>query len=168
MKNHLLIILFFSFNVLLAQEKVGLRDIYVENDLAFKVINDELFTGQAQKVRKNGHLVYEEFYEKGVPLKSVVYYNGTEKPKPATLTEFYKNTFNKSKETTYGLFKPTLTIKHYDQDGNKTLVEEYENDKLTYRCEYLNNKKHGTEFCFDNYGNELQTEYANGKKIVRE
>jgi antitoxin component YwqK of YwqJK toxin-antitoxin module len=167
MKNILLIILFCFFNGLFAQEKVGLKEIYVENNLAYKVVDDELFSGQAQKVRKNGHLVYEEYYENGNPIKSVVYYNGTEKPIPARMTEFYQKSFDKKKETVYGLTKPTVEFKYYDQNGKKTLIEEYENDKLTYSCEYLKNKKHGTEFCFDDDGKELKIEYRNGKKFTQ-
>lgn len=167
MKNILLIILFCSLNGLFAQEKVELKEIYVENNLAYKVADEQLFSGQAQKVRKNGHLVYEEYYEKGIPIKSILYYNGTEKPKPVELTEFYEKTFDKKKVTTYGLSKPTVELKYYDQNGKKTLIEEYENDKLTYRCEYLKNKKHGTEFCLDDNGKELKIEYRNGKKITQ-
>ncbi len=167
MKNILLIIIFCSFSGLFAQEKVGLKEIYVENDLAYKVSNDQLFSGQAQKVRRNGHLVYEEYYENGIPIKSILYYNGTEKPKPVELIEFYDKTFDKKKVTRYGLSKPTIEYKYYAQNGNKTLIEEYENDKLTYRCEYQNGKKHGIEFCFDDDGKELKIEYRNGKKITQ-
>ncbi len=165
MKKILLIILFCSFGGLLAQEKVGLKEIYVENNLAYKVANDQLFSGQAQKVRKNGHLVYEEYYKKGIPIKSILYYNGTDKPKPVEMTEFYEKTFDKKKVTRYGLSKPTKELKYYDQNGNKTLIEQYENDKLTYRCEYLDNKKHGTEFCITDDGTKLEIEYQNGKKV---
>ena len=167
MKNILLIILFCSFNGLFAQEKVGLKEIYVENSLAYKVANEELFSGKAQKVRKNGHLVYEELYEKGIPIKSILYYNGTEKPKPVVMTEFYEKTFDKEKVTTYGLSKPTVEFKYYDRNGKKTLIEEYYNGKLTYRCEYLKNKKHGTEFCQDEDGKQIEIEYRNGKKITQ-
>ena len=165
MKNILLIIIFCFFNGLFAQEKVGLKEVYVENNLAYKVVDDELFSGQAQKVRKNGHLVYEEYYDKGVPLKTIVYYNGTDIPTPARITEFYENTFDKKKETTFGLSKPTVELRFYDQNGKKTLIEEYENEKLTYSCEYLKNKKHGTEFCLKDDGTELKIEYLHGKKI---
>jgi len=167
MKNILLIILFCSLNALFAQEKVGLKEIYVENNLAYKVADDELFSGQAQKVRNNGHLVFEEYYKNGNPIKSIVYYNGTEKPIPARITEFYEKSFDKKKETVYRWKEPTVEYIYYDQNEKKTLIEQYENEKLTYRCEYLNNKKHGTEFCLDDDGNELEIEYRNGIKITQ-
>lgn len=167
MKNLLLVIIFCSFSRLFAQEKVELKEIYLENSLAYKVEDKQLFSGQAQNVRKNGHLVYEEYYENGVPIKSIVYYNRTEKPIPARLTEFYERSFNKKKVTNYGLSKPIVEYIHYDLNGKKTLIEQYENEMLTYRCEYLENKKHGTEFCVDDDGNEIEIEYRNGKKVTQ-
>ena len=165
MKKILIIIIFCSVGGLLAQEKVGMKEIYVENNLAYKVADDQLFSGQAQRVRKNGHLVYEEYYAEGIPIKSILYYNGTERPKSAEQTEFYEKTFDKKKVTRYGLSKPTVEYKYYDQSGKKTLIEKYENDELTYRCEYLENKKHGTEFCIIGDGTEVENKYRNGKKV---
>src|SRR5690606_14895141 len=98
---------------------------------------------------------------------SILYYNGTEKPKPAELTEFYEKTFDKKKVTRYGLSKPTIEFKYYDQNGNKTLIEQYENERLNYLCKYKNNKKHGIEFCLDDNGEELEIEYRSGKKITQ-
>ena len=168
-KNSLLIILICSFATLFAQEKVAMKEIYIDNHLAYKIINDELFSGQAQRVRKNEHLVYEEYYEKGVPIKSILYYNRTEPPKPARMIEFYEGSFNKKKETNYGLDKSLYTeFKYYDRNGKKTLIEQYNNNKLTYRCEYLNNKKHGKEFGYGDDGNKVICEYRNGKKISLE
>jgi antitoxin component YwqK of YwqJK toxin-antitoxin module len=154
MKNILLIIFICFLNQLSAQEKVGMKDLYVENDLTYKIADDKLFSGQAQHVRKNGHLVYEEYFENGKLTKSITYYNGTEKPTPA-------------RETNFGLDKPTTEYKHFDKSGKKTLIEQYENDKLIYRCEYQKNKKHGIEYCLNEDGTELRTEYRNGKKIKK-
>lgn len=165
MKKIPLITILLLFHGVFAQEIVGLKEIYVANNLAYKVADDQLFSGQAQKVRKNGHLVYEEYYENGVPIKSILYYNRTEKPIPAKKTEFYDNSFNKKKETIYGLSKPTVAHTYYDYNGNKTLIERYENEKLIYSCEFLDDKKHGTEFCYNEDGTELTIEYRNGKKV---
>lgn len=167
MKKILLIFIFFAFNQLFAQEIVGLRDLYVENKLTYKIADGQLFSGQAQSVRKNGHLVYEEYFDSGYLTKSIVYYNGTEKPIPARVTEFHEKSSNKKKETNFGFSKPTTEIKYFDQNGKKTLIEQYENEKLTYRCEYSENKKNGTEFCYKNDGTELRIEYKNGKKITQ-
>ena len=144
-----------------------MKDLYVENDLTYKVSDHQLFSGQAQYVRKNGHLVSEEYFVDGKLIKSVNYYNGTDKPIPASVTEFYEGTQNKRKVTYYGLTKPTTEFKYYDEKGKKKLIEQYENDKLTYRCEYQENKKHGTEYCLNDDGTELRIEYRNGKKMTQ-
>ena len=165
MKNLLLIILIFFLSKLPAQEIVGMKDLYFENDLTYKVADDKLFSGQAQYVRKNGHLVYEEYFENGRLTKSITYYNRTEKPTPARLIEYYDGTETKRKETIYGLNKPTTEFKYYDENGKKTLIEQYENEKRTYSCEYQNDKKHGIEYCLNDDGTELRIEYRNGKKV---
>ena len=165
MKKIFLIILFCSFYLMNGQEIVNLKDTYIENGLTYKINDNQLFSGQAQKVRKNGHLVYEEFIENGSLIKTVVYFNRTEKPIPALVTEFHQNSFDKKKETRFGYLEPWIEYTHFDKNGGKTLIEKYTSEELTYRCEYSSNKKHGTEFCFDKNGKELKIEYRNGKKI---
>ena len=165
MKKILLMVIFSAFNQLIAQEIVGFRDLYEKNELTYKIADGQVFSGQAQNFRKNGHLVYEEYFEDGYLTKSILYYNGTEKATPARVTEFYENSSTKKKEINFGLSEPTTEIKYFDRNGKKTLIERYENEKLTYRCEYLNNKKNGTEFCLKKDGTELEIKYKNGKKI---
>lgn len=152
-------------STLSAQEIVGMKDIYLDKGRIYKVSDNTLFSGQAQKVRKNGHLVYEDYFENGYIIKTVVYYNGTEEPVTAQLVEYYEKSFDVKKETNYGFHKPFTEIKHFDTNGKKSLVEEYESEKLIYRCEYVNNRKHGIEFCLDKNGEELRIEYRNGKKV---
>jgi len=45
MKNILLVIFICLLNRLSAQEKVGMTDLYAENDLTYKVADDKLFSG---------------------------------------------------------------------------------------------------------------------------
>jgi antitoxin component YwqK of YwqJK toxin-antitoxin module len=165
MKNILTLILISLLSGISAQEIVSMKDLYVENNLTYKAQNDQLFSGQAQNIRKNGHLVYEEFFVNGKLTKSITYYNGTEKPTPSRETEYYSDTQTKSKETNFGLDKPTTELKYFDKQEKKTLVERFDNDILIYRCEYQKNKKHGIEYCLNDDGTELRIEYRNGKKI---
>ncbi len=168
MKNILLIIFICLLNHLSAQEIVGMKDLYIENDLTYKVSDEKLFSGQAQHVRKNGHLVYEEYFDNGKLTKSITYYNRTKKPMPAREIEYYSETQKKRKETNYGLNKTSTEFKYFDKNGEKTLIEEYEINQLIYRCEYQKNKKHGIEYCLNDDGTELRIEYRNGKKIKKE
>lgn len=165
MKNILILILFFNCNQLIAQEKIGIKDLYYENYIAHKVSDDKLFSGIAQKVRNNGHIIYDEVYENGILIKSTVYYNRTEKQIPAIVIFYYEKSFTPKTEINYGLSKPRIEYIHYNQDGKKILNEIFTMDILTYKCEYVNGKKHGTEFCINDDGTKLTLEYNNGKKV---
>jgi len=165
MRNILILLMFFTFNKLISQEKIGLKDVYYENYVAHKVSNDEIFTGITQKVRNNGHLVYDEVYENGILIKSTVYYNSTEKPIPSRVIFYHEKSFTPKTEINYGLSQPRIEYIHYNESGKKILNEIYTDDILTYKCEYVNGKKHGTEFCINDDGTKLTIEYNNGKKI---
>lgn len=165
MRNILILILFFTFNQLISQENIGLKDVYYENDLAHKVSDNKLFSGIAQKVRRNGHLVYDEVYENGILIKSTEYYNRTEKPIPARVVFYYENSTAPKTKIIYDLSQPRIEHIHYNQYGEKVMNEIYTEDILTYKCKYVNGKKHGTEFCINEDGTILTIEYSNGKKI---
>tara|TARA_R110002074_G_scaffold60012_3_gene145652 strand:+ start:737 stop:1258 length:522 start_codon:yes stop_codon:yes gene_type:complete len=150
---------------LIAQELVGFDDLYINENLIYKVSNDSLFTGICERRRKNGHLVLEETFYKGTILNANYYYNGKQKimsdsiiyhpKKPYTYKELYR--FN---------LKSQMTEKNsYDTNGKLILVENFENGKLTYSCQYNGKKKHGKEFCSSKEGEVLEFEYINGKKV---
>ena len=167
-----------------------MKEVYIENNLVYKNTNDELFTGIAQNKRKNGHLVYEEEYKNGVILSSNLYYNGKEK-RVSNKTIYNPNKpLVLSKEIKYRLNGEIFETITYNDDGIKILVEQFENskliyscqyfgkkkhglqlgykekgDKITYRCEFINGKKNGTEYCLNDDGTETRNEYRNGKKI---
>ncbi|WP_162897322.1 hypothetical protein [Aquimarina sp. AD1] len=142
-----------------------MKETYIDNNLVYQSINDKLFTGIAQKKRKNGHLVYEEEYENGIILSSNLYYNGKEKRvsnktiynpnKPLVLLQEHK----------YDLKGEIFETVTYNNDGIKILLEQFEKEKLTYSCQYLGKKKNGIEYCLNKNGVETQIEYRNGKKV---
>ena len=167
LRNILLIILMCAFNQLIAQEKVNVKDIYFENDLAYKISNNKIFTGNVQKIRENGHLVFEENYENGYLTKMTTFYNSTDEPIPARVTEYFARSLNRKTEILYGLKSSTTDVKHFDLKGQKILIERYEKEKLIYRCSYINNKKYGIEFCLNDDGKEFKYEYSNGRKIKK-
>tara|TARA_R110002167_G_scaffold363604_2_gene584221 strand:+ start:440 stop:1027 length:588 start_codon:yes stop_codon:yes gene_type:complete len=149
------------------QEIVGVKDIYFENELAYKILDNHRFTGIAQKVRKNGHVIYEETFDDGVILTFVVYYNGRDKEISEKMFYNRYKTFVPEKNIKYITNKKGKSeqIEYYDEDGLKILEETITEGITTYRCEFLNGKKHGQEFCFDDDGNELIIKYINGKKL---
>ena len=190
MRRLLLFIAFIFFNQLISQEIVGLNDVYVENDLAYKVTDHQLFTGISQRRRKNGHLVYEEEFKDGIIITSKLYYN-TKNKLISDKTIFNPNRpFVISKEHRFDLDGQIFRTITYNQEGLKILEEQFKNghlilsseykgkkkhgfelgyreneEILIYRCEYINGKKHGKEYCLDEDGTERIRRYHNGKRI---
>ncbi len=189
-RNLLILLMFFTFNELISQEKIGMKETYIENNLVYKASNDQLFTGIAQNKRKNGHLVYEEEYKNGIIISSNLYYNAKE-IRVSNKTIYNQNKpFILSKEIKYHLDGEIFETTTYNNDGTKILIEQFKNGKLTYSCQYLgkkknglelgygenrekltyscefiNGKKNGTEYCLNDDGIETKKEYRNGKKI---
>ena len=159
--------MFFTFIELISQEKIGMKETYIDNNLVYKASNDKLFTGFAQSKRKNGHLVYEEEYKNGIILSSNLYYNGKE-IRVSNKTIYNPNKPSVlSKEIKYNLNGEIFEKITYNDDGIKILVEQFKNGKRTYSCQYLGKKKHGLELGYGQNGTEItcKTEYKNGKKI---
>lgn len=190
MRNFLVLLIFFTFNKLISQEIIGMKEVYIDNDLVYKNADDGLFTGIVQSKRKNGHLVYEEEYEKGIILSSNLYYNGKEKRVSNKAIYNPNKPLVLSKEYSYDLKYKIFEITTYNDDGLKILYEQFTNgkvsyscqylgkkkhglelgyrdggEKMTFRCEYINGKKNGTEYCLNEKGIETKKEYLNGKKI---
>ncbi|WP_411768564.1 hypothetical protein [Winogradskyella sp. A3E31] len=87
---------FLLTSFLYSQVTLKFEELYVNGDLAFKISNDSIFTGIAEGRRRNGHLVYEEYYKAGELIKSISYYNRTETPVSAMITEYYSNSFDRN------------------------------------------------------------------------
>jgi len=166
MRNFLILLIFFTFNELISQEIVGMKEVYINNNFVYKSSNDELFTGIAQSKRKNGHLVYEEEYKNGIILLSNLYYNGKE------IRVSNKTIYNPSKplvlskENKYNLDGKIFETTTYNNDGIKILIEQFKKGKLTYSCQYLGKKKNGLELGYGKNGEKLtyRCEFINGKK----
>lgn len=150
-----------------SQDIVEMKAIYLDNqNIAHRVKDDSIFTGIAQHIRRNGHLVYEEIFINGVITTSKLYFN-LEELKISNKTIYNENKpYVISKEFKYNLKGQVFEIITYDVNGKKALTEQFKNDKLIYSCEFNGKKKHGFELNFGENGNELlyKCEYRNGKK----
>ena len=73
-KYLLLLVFIFSSLELISQDTLGMKEVYIDNDLVYKM-DGQRFTGLAQDKRKNGKLNYEEQYKDGVILWSNLYFN---------------------------------------------------------------------------------------------
>jgi len=170
MKNLLIALILFTFNQLFSQELVSMKDVYIDNSLVYRSSNDKLLTGTAQKIRKNGHLVYEEKYEDGIILYRNLYYNGEEVRVSNKIFYNPNKPFIIAKENKYNLDGNIFETVTYNQDGVKILVEQFNNGNLTYSCQYLGKKKHGLNIGYDENGEKItyRCEYINGKKNGKE
>lgn len=166
MRNLLILLVFFTFNELISQEIVKMKEVYIDKNLVYKSSNNELLTGTAQSKRRNGHLVYEEEYENGIILSSNLYYNGKE-IRVSNKTIYNPNKpLTLSKEYSYDLKGEIFEITTYNDDGVKILYEQFTNGKISYSCKYLGKKKHGLELGYRDGGEKMtfRCEYINGKK----
>jgi len=166
MRKLLILLVFFTFNKLISQEIIEMKDVFIDNNLVYKVVDDRLFTGIAQVKRKNGHLVYEEEFENGVILNSYLYFNGKEK-RLSTKTIYNPDKPNVLlKEIMYDLQKEIFEVHTYNDNGVKILREQFTNGKVSYSCQYLGKKKHGIELGYKDGGEKMtfRCEYFNGKK----
>ncbi|WP_075342784.1 hypothetical protein [Tenacibaculum agarivorans] len=104
-KIYYLIFCFFSV-FLFSQERLYENEVYEdENGIVRKESNNEIFSGYTEKVRRNGHLVRESKYDKGV-LKFVnIYFNGKGKAISNKYIYGYYDGVFLSKEIKYGLPK---------------------------------------------------------------
>jgi antitoxin component YwqK of YwqJK toxin-antitoxin module len=162
----LLILTTIATKTIVAQEVVAFNDHYINQELIYKNSDDSLFTGVSEKRRKNGHLVLKETFNNGVILEAKYYYNGKQKivsdsiiynsKKPYKFKELYRFSIKT---------KNVIEKNSYDETGKLIRIENYENNSLTYSCEYNGKKKHGKEFCYSKQGEPLQFVYINGKKV---
>lgn len=163
------LVAFWSTQHLFAQDTVSMKEIYFDKYLAYTYSDDQLFSGVAQKLRKNGngHIVSEEIYEMGVILEWRSYF-GRSNRRLAEKVLYYKESYFTPKEriqyrtNKHGSF---IERTYFNLNQEKTLNTIHRDTTLTYKMPYLNGKKHGEEFCYDDEGNPLVTEYVSGKKV---
>lgn len=149
---------------LFSQEIVVNKDVFTENNLTYKVADNQLFTGCIQNFKQQNHLISEFEYLDGVLIKGTVYYNGKEKI-IAEERYFYKSNRKVEKKIKYSLDHNIIWIEYFNEDGTKKLEEDYKNGKVIYRCPYSNNKKHGIQFSINKKGEVQECLFENGKLI---
>jgi antitoxin component YwqK of YwqJK toxin-antitoxin module len=160
--KYIFIILFISFKIY-SQDILDYKQIYSKNYLAYRNDNDELFTGKIQKTKHKNHIVFEAEFQNGHLLKNTTYFNGKEKI--ISDEKFYNLNWKIIKHIKYSLDNNYLWLTYYEDNGYKKLEEDYDNGKLVYKCEYLNNKKNGVSFSINKKGELKECKWANGKYI---
>lgn len=106
-----LIIILFTFK-LYSQEILNKEDVYTENNLAYKVENNQLFTGKIQYFKNKNHLLSELEFVEGILVKGKVYFNGKEKI-VAEERCFFKNNRKVEKKIKYSLDHKTVWTEYF-------------------------------------------------------
>jgi hypothetical protein len=167
MKKHLwLIIILFTFK-LYSQEILAKEDVYTENYLAYKVENNQVFTGKIQYFKHKNHLLSEFEFVDGVLVKGMVYFNGKEKI-VAEERCFFQKDRKIEKKIKYSLDHKIMWIDYFDELGNKKLKEIIEDGIVVYSCPYTKNKKHGKVFSINEKGEKNECIFENGKLIKKQ
>ena len=166
-KKHLwLVIIFFTFK-LYSQEILAKEDVYTENNLAYKVGNNQVLTGKIQNFKHKNHLLSEFEFVDGILVKGMVYFNGKEKI-VAEERYFFKIDRKIEKKIKYSLDHKTMWIDYFDEIGNKKLKEIIENGTVIYSCPYNKNKRHGKVFSINEKGEKNECIFENGKLIKKQ
>lgn len=158
-----LIIILFTLK-LYSQEILTKEDIYSENNLAYKVENNQLFTGKIQYFKHKNHLLSEFEFIEGILVKGKVYFNGKEKI-VAEERYFFKSNRRVERKIKYSLDHKIIWTEYFDEYGNKILEEDFKDGIMIYSCPYSNNKKHGKVFSINKKGERNECVYENGKLI---
>ena len=167
MKKHSwLVIILFTFK-LYSQEILTKEDIYTENNLAYKVDNNQLFSGKIQNFKHKNHLLSEIEFIDGFLVKGLVYFNGKEKI-VAEERYFFKSNRKVEKKIKYSLDHKIIWTEYFDEYGNKKLEEDFKDGIMIYSCPYKDNKKHGKVFSINKNGERNECVFENGILIKLE
>lgn len=165
----ILFLLLVGYQNVFSQDTLSVKEIYFDNNLAYQDYNDELFTGVAQKLRKNGngHIVAEEMYKNGVLLEWRSYFGRSNRRLAEKILYYIEDPLAPKERIRYITNKNgKFTEKtYYDTNFKKTLVTRHKDTTLIYKCPYTDGKKDGEEFCINDNGNPMIIKFINGKKV---
>lgn len=159
------ILLILIFVKTYSQEKTDWNNLYWENKIAFKKQDNTIFTGIVQNKSKNGHVKYEEIYNNGKLIKSLLYYNINFAQLVSTETIFNPETNKKIKLLNFSSDGKNKWETNFDENEEKSEFNFYKNGKIIEHKEFFQGKKNGKWFCFEKDGSKCEIEYENGKKI---
>lgn len=165
MKKLLTALLFLGGIQLYAQDTLRVKQVYLDQDIAYLEEGGARFTGMLESKRKNDLPSIQQYYQDGIIQSEVVYYKGNE------VKPMFKTVYQAEKPGTYQKIfyyhkkKNKYRITSFDAEGNQVHIEQYVNGKLTYSCEYAGPKKHGKEICYKENGEQTVIEYEYGYPV---
>ena len=163
MKSILCSYIFLLSTSLFCQDSIPINEVYYLNDLAIAEYSNDPFTGIAVFRKKNGRLVQDWEFKNGVLLTEKLYYR--REPIEVASKIYYDSILPSKKIRVDRFFGGVTESTLYNNSEEKTLVRQVRGDTLIYRCEYLNGRKNGEEYCFNEDGSATIIKYKAGKRV---
>lgn len=146
-------------------KKNASTEIYFENGKAYDKLTDKFYTGIAQNFKNRGHLQSEEYFQNGTLVKFLLYYNIKSSQIICEETQYDINSGKKLKKLRFSSDGKNRWETKFNANEKKSEYNLYINEKINIHQEFLNGKKNGTWYCYNDDGSKCETEYKNGKKI---
>lgn len=166
MKIRILIIIILFFGKLYSQEKIELKNIFLEKGIAYNKLNNTIFTGIAQNKNKNGHIKFEKIYNNGKLIKTLLYYEINSEQMISDEKLYNPETSQKEKHTRFSSDGRKYWETKFDDHEKKYEFNFFENGNLILHEEYKNGKKDGKRLCFSKNGGKCEIVYKNGKELI--
>ena len=165
MKTKFIFFLIFFSNFLFCQKILQSKDVYFENNLAYKVKDSQLFTGTVEFTNKRNFIVQKKEYNNGIIEKQINYYkySSLKKYVPYEIVVF-KN-YKKFSKTTFHSTEEKSSYTEFDDNRKKKYYEVYKNGKTILTQNFKNGKLDGKASCYDKKGNFQEYYYKEGKLI---
>src|SRR5690606_34358979 len=108
------------------------------NGIAFNSVNKQRFSGIAQDKNKQEHIKFEDVYENGILIKTLVYYNINSKQIVSDEIIFNPENKLKIQHLRYSSDGKKYWVTKFDGNEKKVEVSAYENGIMTSQEKYLN------------------------------
>lgn len=165
MKYGIFYVFIFVSSLVFSQEKLDSKQIYFVNNLAYKIIDNNLFTGVIEDLKKN-HRSYFAECKDGIISQESFYYNFKKNMgKDIEYKKVYYSNNIKSKEEIFHSTSEKHSTLEFDEQGRKKYFELLKNGKIILTQNFKNGKLDGKVTCYDKKGNYQEYFYTEGKLI---
>lgn len=146
-------------------KKNASKEIYFKNGKAYDKLTNKLYTGIAQNFKNSGNLQSEEYFQDGALVKFLLYYNIKSSQIVCEETQYNISSGKKIKNLRFSSDGKNRWETKFDSNERKSEYNFYVNENINIHQEFLNGKKNGTWYCYNDNSFKCETEYKNGKKI---
>lgn len=169
MSNRIIIIFYFLLAIAsvecYAQNIAQQNQVYKKKGKVYLTQTNQPFTGYVEARLSSGKMLFKKGYVQGKKISYTLYYDYAKGNELIRFEKFYNANKKIVKSVYYTKDQKTKYVTEFEENGDKKLKEEYHDGAIYYHCEYLNNKKHGKVYGYDQNGNPVECHYENGKFI---